>query len=164
MTNAAGCLILACGNTLRSDDGVGLHLADWAALHFNSDPRVRVICRQQWTPDLAGEIAKSEAILFLDCSLEADPGAVQLTRVPRAACANLAQHHLDAASLLALTQSLYGATPHRALQLTIGAGTIELGEQFSPEVRAALIAARRLLEKLVLEFLESDATAHTRPA
>jgi Ni,Fe-hydrogenase maturation factor len=27
-------LILACGNTLRSDDGVGPWLAEWAEQHF----------------------------------------------------------------------------------------------------------------------------------
>ena len=52
------CLILACGNTLRSDDGIGPWLPDWAEKQFESDPRVRVISRQQWTPDLAADIAR----------------------------------------------------------------------------------------------------------
>ena len=30
----ARCLILACGNTLRSDDGVGPWLAEWAEETF----------------------------------------------------------------------------------------------------------------------------------
>src|ERR1039458_10123617 len=60
----ANCLVLACGNTLRSDDGVGLRLAEWAAHRFRDDSNVRVLARQQWTPDLAEEIAASESVLF----------------------------------------------------------------------------------------------------
>ncbi len=55
MTITARCLILACGNTLRSDDGVGPTLAAWAEERFREQPNVRVISRQQWTPDLAAE-------------------------------------------------------------------------------------------------------------
>ena len=53
------CLVLACGNTLRSDDGVGPWLADWVEARFAAEPTVRVIARQQWTPDLAEDIAQA---------------------------------------------------------------------------------------------------------
>ena len=60
MTFAARCLILACGNTLREDDGVGPFLAQWAEERWRDDPRVRVLCDHQWTPDMAEEIAAAE--------------------------------------------------------------------------------------------------------
>lgn len=164
MTNAAGCLILACGNTLRSDDGVGPHLADWAAQHFASDPRVRVISRQQWTPELAHEIATSEAVLFLDCSIQAAPGIVQLTNVQAASASDPGRHHLDAASLLALTNDLYGAAPNQALQLTIGAASTALGDHLSPAVAAAFPGARSLMETTVHHLLGSAVIADSLPA
>jgi Ni,Fe-hydrogenase maturation factor len=33
----ARCLILACGNTLRGDDGVGPWLAEWAEKRFREE-------------------------------------------------------------------------------------------------------------------------------
>lgn len=162
MTEVAGCLILACGNTLRSDDGVGPHLADWATQRF--DPRVQVISRQQWTPDLAHDIAAADSVLFLDCSLESAPGIVQLTNIQAAPIRDPGKHHLDAASLLALGQSLYGCTPGHALQLTIGAGSTELGQRFSPAVQAALPGAHSLIETTIRHLLDSTPIAHTPPA
>ena len=47
------CLILACGNTLRGDDGVGPWLAEWAENQFRTESQICVIARQQWTPELA---------------------------------------------------------------------------------------------------------------
>jgi Ni,Fe-hydrogenase maturation factor len=60
-------------------------------------------------------------------------------------------HHLGAAELLALGRELYNSLPREALQLTIGAGSIEFGEAFSPAVTAALPAACRLIEEAVLQ-------------
>jgi hydrogenase maturation protease len=150
------CLILACGNTLRSDDGVGPWLCDWAANHFSSDPRVRTITRQQWTPDLAEDIASADSILFIDCSIESTPGQIQLREVhPATPGPGLASHHTGAPGLLALAHELYGSTPRPSLLLTIGAGSTELGETFSPAVTAALPEAQLRIENTVRSFLIS---------
>jgi hypothetical protein len=42
-----------------------------------------------------------------------------------------------------------------AMLLTVGAGSTELGEEFSEAVAAALPRARGVLEKAVLRFLEN---------
>jgi len=156
MTNTqTRCLVLACGNTLRSDDGVGPWLAQWAEDRFPSNPNIRVISRQQWTPELAEEIAQSESVLFIDCSIDAAPGAIQLVPVhPAAQTEGLATHHSGAAQLLAFSRDLYNTIPRTALQLTIGAGSTELGETFSPEVEAALPQAIGLLERTILAWLQ----------
>jgi hydrogenase maturation protease len=75
------CLILACGNTLRSDDGVGLWLADWAEKHFASQHGVRIIADHQWTPELALDVAHAQSVLFIDCSLDSKPGSLLMTPV-----------------------------------------------------------------------------------
>jgi hydrogenase maturation protease len=94
----ARCLILACGNTLRSDDGLGPWLADWAREKFAGNPAVRVLSRQQWTPDLAEDIARAQSVLFIDCSVESSPGELKLTPVePAARTQGLATHHQGAA-------------------------------------------------------------------
>jgi hydrogenase maturation protease len=148
------CLILACGNTLRSDDGVGPHLAAWAEDHFRDTPSIRVISRQQWTPDLAEDLAQAESALFIDCSIDAPPGSVQLRSIdPTPPASALATHHLGAPELLALAVELYNSSPRSAHLLTIGAASLELGETFSPEVNAALPEACLQIDTTILSLL-----------
>lgn len=152
------CLILACGNTLRSDDGVGPYLARWAEERFAAKAAVRTIARQQWTPDLAEEIADAEAVIFVDCAVDSAPGMVRVARVqPAAAEAGLATHHAGAAELLALSEELYSSLPRHALLLTVGAESTEMGETFSKSVRDALPGACRTLEAAVLRLLATPA-------
>ena len=72
-TTSIRCLVLACGNTTRSDDGVGPFLAEWAEERFRNDTAVRVVSRQQWTPELAEEVAVADSVLFLDSSVDSLP-------------------------------------------------------------------------------------------
>jgi hydrogenase maturation protease len=158
----ANCLVLACGNTLRSDDGVGPKLAEWAAERFRDDSHVRILARQQWTPDLAKDIAAAESVLFVDSSADSTPGRVRLTPVSlhlnnsdAHGAGYSASHHIDPTELLGLTHSLYGSMSAHAMLLTVGAGSTELGETFSDPVEAALPRARGILEKAVLRFLDN---------
>ncbi len=165
MNGTARCLILACGNTLRGDDGVGPWLCAWAEERYAAEQRVRAIARQQWTPELAKDIADASAVLFLDCSVASAPGHVSLDEVNSAPSGpGIATHHLGAAELLDLAQSLYGVKPRMALQLTVGAGSIGLGEQFSPEVEAALPSACKLLDLTVDRLLQEMLTGCSSPA
>ena len=154
MTFTARCLILACGNTLREDDGVGPFLAQWAEERWRDDQRVRVLCDHQWTPDMAQEIAAAEAVIFVDCALDQEPGQILLRELSSASLKpGLVTHHLGAAELLSVAQELYGTQPRRSCLLTIGAGSIELGEGLSPAVRDALPGAEELLELTVGQLL-----------
>jgi hydrogenase maturation protease len=156
------CLILACGNTLRSDDGVGPWLAAWAEERFRAEPRVRVLSRQQWTPELAEEIARVESVVFIDCAADLEPGLIRLDPVePAAGTQGLATHQLGAAELLGLGRELYDSLPCNALLLTIGAGSTELGEEFSDAVKEALPEACRLIEETVQQYVT---TLRNRPA
>src|ERR1035441_5870011 len=110
----ARCLILACGNTLRGDDSLGPWLARWADVRFKSDPEVRVICRQQWTPEWAEEVARAEAVLFIDCSVDSAPGSIHLLPVEPATTQGLGTHHSGAAELLAMSREFYGSIPRSA--------------------------------------------------
>jgi len=160
----ARCLILACGNTLRGDDGVGPWLAEWAENRFRSEIDVRVLTRQQWTPELAEEIARTHSVLFIDCSVDSAPGSVKLTSVePAVGSQALATHHLGASELLALTRDLYASLPSNAQLLTIGSGSTELGEVFTDQVKAALPEACRLVEETVLFVLKNRGERHCRP-
>jgi len=150
----ARCLILACGNTLREDDGAGPWLAQWAEERFRGETGARVISTQQWTPEWAEDISKAESVIFVDCAMNASPGSVRLTAVePGTKALGLATHHLNASQLLSLTKELYGAVPRSSLLLTIGAGSLRLREGFSQAVQAALPEACAQLETTVLKML-----------
>ena len=150
----ARCLILASGNTMRGDDGVGLWLAEWAERRFSDQPGVRVIADHQWTPELAEDVARAQSVLFIDCSLDTAPGSLHLKPLePAVAGQGINTHHQNAAELLALSRDLYNSVPRNAQLLTIGAGSIEFGEAFSAAVSAALPEACRRIEETVLQLL-----------
>ena len=152
----ARCLILACGNTMRGDDGVGLWLAEWAERRFADQPGVRVIADHQWTPELAEDVAHAQSVLFIDCTLDTAPGSLHLTPVePAAAGQGINTHHQNAAELLALSRDLFNSLPRNAQLLTIGAGSTELGEAFSAAVTAALPDACKLIDETVLRLLSA---------
>jgi len=157
MSRQAQCLLLACGNPLREDDGVGPWLLAWAEERFRGDARVSLIWRQQWTPELALDIAEAESVIFVDCAVDGAPGAVKLVPVEAAVAApGLATHHVGAAELLSLSKELYGAMPRTSLLLTVGAGSLELREGFSQAVTAALPEASSLLEQTVLRLVANS--------
>jgi len=155
MTFSARCLILACGNSLREDDGIGPFLASWAEEQWRDDPRVRVICDHQWTPEMAQEVAAAETVIFVDASLDQAPGQILLRELSAASLKpGLVTHHLGAAELLGVAQDLYGRQPRSACLMTIGAGSLELGEGFSARVEQALPEAQRALEDSVQRLLD----------
>jgi hydrogenase maturation protease len=156
-TPSVRCLILACGNALRGDDGIGPWLAAWAGERFATEPRVAVIARQQWTPELAEDIARAHSAIFIDCSMASVPGFVELVSASPAVGGHpLGTHHLGAPELLALARELYASSPACAFLLTVGAGSTEMGERFSAEVNAALPEACHLLEETVLRLLSGS--------
>ena len=157
MTFAARCLILACGNTLREDDGVGPFLAQWAEERWRDDERVRVLCDHQWTPEMVEDVAWAESVIFVDCATDCDAGLVRTMPVePAPDTSKLGTHHLDAAELLALSRQFYGRMPHSSLLLTVGAGSLELREGFSEAVLAALPDAELALEKSLQHLLSKQ--------
>jgi hydrogenase maturation protease len=150
----ARCLILACGNTLREDDGLGPWLAQWAEERFCGERTVRVVIRHQWTPELADEIAQADSVIFVDCAADVGAGAVQVKPIePGDQASGLTTHHLGAAQLLSLSKELYGSVPRSSLLLTVGAGSLGLREGFSDPVQAALPEACKTLEQEVLRLL-----------
>ena len=141
------CLLLACGNTLRSDDGVGPWLAAWAEERFRTEARVSILSRQQWTPELAQELlARSPSFLSI---------VRQARHLVQSACFESRRPSafkawppiIWARRNCSPARELYASLPSNAQLLTVGAGSTELGEEFSDQVKAALPAACTLLKK-----------------
>lgn len=131
-------LVLACGNTLRGDDGVAWHIGS-ALRDELASSEMEVILTQQLLPEHAEPLSKSHTAIFLDCSAIAQPGVVSTHTVYAAkSLPRIFTHHLDPASLLKLTHDLYGRIPSRAVSITVGGESFELLEQLSKPVRDAI--------------------------
>jgi hydrogenase maturation protease len=131
-------VVLACGNTLRGDDGVAWHIG--AALEKRlTYPGIVVIFTQQLLPEHAEQLSGADAAIFLDCSAVNEPGTVStivLSSAPRPA--HLFTHHLEPESLLRLTQDLYGRAPFSACAVTVGGRSFALDTQVTEVVAGAI--------------------------
>lgn len=145
-----GSLVVGYGNPLRSDDGIGWVIAGRLA----TDPRFAgtdVLQRHQLTPELALDISRADLVVLVDARSGAPAGSVSIERVdPAVATGTTWSHHLSPASLVALAGELYGhaATVH---VVSVGVGSLEVGEGLSPAVEAAVELAMDAIAGLVNE-------------
>lgn len=144
-------LLLACGNPLRSDDGVGWKIAE--ALKQQADHTcVQTIVTQQLTPELAENICDADLVVFVDASATTPAGELTVFDVTAAVEApRIFTHHLPPAALLAFARDLYGKLPGHALAITVGGASFDLGESLSDAVLAAVPKAVAALNKIFAE-------------
>lgn len=130
-------VVIGYGSELRGDDRLGPLAARQLAAEI-SDPDVRVLERPSLTPELAGELAEAEWVVFIDCSQSGPIGEVVVREIepPNAHAAALV-HFLDPAALVGWTHLVYGRAP-RGLVVTTAGCTFEFADQLSPPLEAAL--------------------------
>jgi len=133
-------LVIAYGNSLRGDDGVGWEVARRLEAAVEADGNVSIVATQQLTPELAEVLHRVDQVFFVDASVEGEPGSWKCEQVKAEEIRPGALgHHFDAAALLAYTQALFGTRPE-AQVITVTAKSFDLGEELSAEVQAALPA------------------------
>jgi hydrogenase maturation protease len=146
---ARRAIVLACGNSLRSDDGVGLRIAEELRNELG-DSQAEISCSHQWTPELAEKISKVDVAVFVDASATLAPGQVQVRNIaPGSEKMGATTHSINPERLLALAQSLYSSVPERAYLLTIGGESFDPGEELSPLVCAAIPVATARIKSLL---------------
>ncbi|MGB8912139.1 MAG: hydrogenase maturation protease, partial [Candidatus Sulfotelmatobacter sp.] len=69
-------LIVAYGNPLRSDDGVGWIVADDLRQRLASS-NVEVLQLTQLLPEVAESISRADTVIFVDASCEGEPGELR---------------------------------------------------------------------------------------
>ena len=152
-------VLLACGNSLREDDGVGLRIAE-AVQKAVPAAQLRVIAAHQWTPELAVELADVELVIFVDANAADEPGVVRVVSI-RARGEQMETHGLDPSTVLGLAETLCGHAPEHAVLLTIGADSFGYGEQMSRSVCDAVPKAARLVEILTTALTAETAESLT---
>lgn len=122
-------LIIAYGNPLRGDDGIGPALG--AIVHQWRLPGVAVRVVQQLMPELVDELKCVWRVLFIDATLSgAIDKAFACTDVVPQRSRTALGHHETPASLLALAHDLEHHTPEAWL-LSIAGSSFDHAEQLS---------------------------------
>lgn len=158
MNGRPPAVLLACGNSLREDDGVGLRIAEIAQKAI-AGTQLRVIATHQWTPELAVELVDAELVIFVDANAADEPGVVRMVSI-EAHEEPMETHGVDPATVLGLAVTLSGHAPEHAVLLTIGADWFGYGEQMSRAVCDAVPKAVRLVEILVAALIVEKTEKH----
>jgi len=152
-------LIIGYGNSLRSDDGIGWHVAN----ALRDDPRtagIDVIASHQLTPELAEDLHRASLVVLVDARVDGSPpplpGHCEVSRVsaPAKAAAGApaepgtgartepgaggaSTHHCTPRYLATLAEQLYGRVAPLKL-VGVGVASIDDGDQLTPAVAAAV--------------------------
>ena len=129
-------LIVGFGNPLRSDDGLGWHVAQELSRTLSRGD-VQVVAAQQLTPEIAELASRAERLLFVDAARNGTPGNLSCQQVAPTSSPGSYSHELTPAAILKLAKELYGRCP-LAQVFTIAGESFETGETISPSVAAAI--------------------------
>ncbi len=130
-------LLIAYGNPLRRDDGVGWLVAESLRPEF-SDSTLTIITSCQVLPEMVTAVSEAAYVFFVDAGMNLLPGdwhEEPLVPVLDATASSMT-HHLTPGQLLAMSWILYGTAP-TAWMITIGGADFALGEGLSPAVQRA---------------------------
>ena len=149
-------LIVAYGNPLRSDDGIGWRAAEALQQKFSPD-EVEILTLHQLGPELAESASRSKCVIFVDAAAGPGcPGALELKELfsanPEAAEFPRSCHAVSPSNVLAIAAQLYNARP-KGFQATIVGEKFNHGESLSPSVEAALPRLLDQIEELSKEFV-----------
>ena len=97
-------LIIAYGNRLRGDDGVGPAIGDIVATWQMLDVSVLIV--QQLTPECAEEIAGFDRVIFLDADAASTRLSIEAVQATTARSA--LTHASTPAEVVALSKALFG--------------------------------------------------------
>ena len=143
----ARILIVGIGNPLRSDDGLGWHVARELSLELQRDD-IQVVATQQLTPEISELASRADKVLFIDAAHGGEPGALKCAPIVPAGAPGRHSHELSPASVLKLAQELYGRCPPTYL-LTIAAESFDTGDILSASVAAGVPALKAQICRLI---------------
>ena len=131
-------LIIAYGNPLREDDGVG-----WAvAAALEGCPGVEVQAVHQLLPELVEALSRASSVVFVDARRDGTPGIVRREPVLVRDGTEAMTHALDPGRLLGLCRRLYGRAPE-AVVVSVSGARFGFGHALSEPVRGAVPEAAR---------------------
>jgi hydrogenase maturation protease len=150
-------LVLGIGNTLLTDEGVGVHVLQALESELAHLPDVTLLDGGTLSFTLAGPIEEADALIVVDAAnLHAKPGAwtllegddmdAFLTSNRKASVHEVGLTDLRAIAILA------GHWPDKRAMLAIQPGVIDWGEQPTPAVAAAIPPACAAIHDLIRDW------------
>jgi hydrogenase maturation protease len=124
-------LVIGYGNTLRSDDGVGVWIADHIdAFHL---PNVDVRTCHQLHLELVPDLIEYERVILIDAGMSGEPIAVRACN-PSPALPSSTDHNVSPEVLQQLALELYDV-PIEIHLYTVRGECFDFGPTFSPVVK-----------------------------
>ncbi len=152
----APVLVLAVGNVLLRDDGVGLELLEGVRAEFESNPRVELMDGGTQGLALLPRLAGRRAMLVLDAiALGAEPGSIHMildARAQRPGRSTTA-HESNASQLIATAQ-LIGECPDLITVVGIEPAEVRTGVGLSEVVRGAVPEACKAARGCLVSLIE----------
>ena len=141
-------LVIGYGNSLRSDDGIGIRVAEivssWQLPEINS------LALAQLTPEIAADLSKVDLVIFVDACSTTDTNTVKLSNLKPANQTQIRSHLSNPQALLSLTQTLYGKCP-QAWALLVPGVNFQIGDRLSAVAETGIDRALIQIKNLVTE-------------
>jgi len=159
--------VIGCGNSTRSDDGVGVYVAQVLRAQLHEDPKrgVRVFDAGTGGMDVMFQARGASRLIIVDASRSgSEPGAI--FKVPGAELASepdaaFTLHDFRWQHALTAGRKIFGAEfPGDVSVFLIEAESLEFGLELSA---AVLRSADRVIEEIRTMFVEFDDRDRTRP-
>jgi hydrogenase maturation protease len=146
-------LILGIGNTLLSDEGVGVHVIRHLAAEHPDEPDLTFLDGGTLSFTLAGDIADHDFLIVVDAArLDAPPGTVRCFEDQQMdrylGRAQMSVHEVGLSDLMDMAR-LSDTLPRRRALVGIQPEILDLGDRPSPAVEPAVREAAQLVLDLV---------------
>lgn len=134
-------LVLGIGNTIMSDDGIGVRVARELATRFRFPQRLKLMDGGTLGLDLLPHLEGIEKLLIIDAVMTDDPPGTVIRlegdEIPKVFATKLSPHQMGLQDLLAVS-SLMGHVPRTMVLLGVVPGELGLGTELSPPVEAVV--------------------------
>jgi len=146
-------LILGVGNTLLSDEGLGVQMLDYLQTHYPNLENVTYVDGGTLSFTLASWIEDADSLVIVDAAeLKAAPGTVQVfegeTMDRFAGETKRSVHEVSIGDLLSIAR-LTDYLPENRLLVAIQPKNIDWGSDLSPEVEQAMpLAAQHIIDAI----------------
>jgi hydrogenase maturation protease len=145
-------LVIGYGNSLRSDDCVGLYAVRELQKTLNR-PNVEFLELAQLQPELAETLSRKDLAVFIDAAMHGISGETNYEPLRPAAKPQGLSHSTDPSTLLGVAKELYGHAPE-ALLATVAGECFGFGTKLSPEVDVSMRGMAARVGRLIEEFLD----------
>jgi hydrogenase maturation protease len=120
-------VVIGFGNTLRGDDGAGVHAAERVAAEVGG---VDVFVLQELTPELALALSGRDLVVFVDASMRA--AEITIRTIAGKSRSRHPDHALLPDDIVSLCGGLFPPAPRSVLSIEVPAFDCAFGETMTP--------------------------------